>query len=65
MTQTPGKSGRDAHAHEDPASAEQRRQIQRDIDENLRRTYQAALQQDVPDRFHQLLAALRDKDEQT
>ena len=65
MTQIPGKTGRDAHPAEAPASAEQRRQIQRDIDQNLRRTYQAALQQDVPDRFHQLLAALRDKDQQT
>ena len=65
MTQTPGKSGRDTHPHEDPGNAEQRRQIQRDIDDNLRRTYQAALQQDVPDRFHQLLAALRDKDKPT
>ena len=65
MTQTPGKSGSDAHPHQAPANAEQRRQIQRDIDENLRRTYQATLQQDVPDRFHQLLAALRDKDKPT
>lgn len=64
MTQTPGKAGRDAQSGADQTSTEQRRQIQRDIDENLRRTYQAALEQDVPDRFHQLLAALRDKDQQ-
>jgi hypothetical protein len=62
MTRAPGKPGRDAQPQDDPVSAEQRRQIQRDIDENLRRTYQEALAQDVPDRFHQLLAALRDKD---
>ncbi len=64
MTQTPGKSGRDAASGADQTTVEQRRQIQRDIDDNLRRTYQAGLEQDVPDRFHQLLAALRDKDQQ-
>ena len=62
MIQTSGKSGRDTQPEEDHSSAEQRRQIQRDIDENLKRTYKEALQIDVPDRFHQLLAALREKD---
>ena len=62
MTPTRSKSGCDAQPEEERRSAEQRRQIQRDIDDNLRRTYQEALEQDVPDRFHQLLAALRDKD---
>lgn len=31
------------------------------IDENLKRVYEEALVQDVPDRFAQLLAQLREK----
>ncbi|QUS36020.1 NepR family anti-sigma factor [Falsirhodobacter algicola] len=31
------------------------------IDENLKRVYTEALEQDVPDRFAQLLAQLREK----
>ena len=34
----------------------------REIDENLRRVYSATLNEDVPDRFAQLLARLRDKE---
>ncbi len=62
MSETHGKPGRDAKLPDDRASAEQRRQLQRDIDDNLRRTYKATLEEEVPDRFHLLLAALRDKD---
>ena len=64
MTPTRAKSGGDAQPPGDLAGAELRRQVQLDIDENLRRTYQATLEEHVPDRFHQLLAALRDKDKQ-
>lgn len=32
------------------------------IDRNLRRVYEALLNEDVPDRFVQILAALRKKD---
>ena len=36
--------------------------VTREIDENLKRVYQAALTEDVPDRFTQLLAKLREKE---
>jgi len=64
MSETHGKPGGDVQPAEERMTAEQRRQIKRDIDENLRLTYKAALEEEVPDRFHQLLAALRDKDTQ-
>lgn len=34
------------------------------IDENLKRVYQEALSEEVPDRFKELLAQLKAKDEQ-
>lgn len=37
-------------------------QVERDIDDNLRRVYQELLDQDVPDRFTELLKQLRDED---
>ena len=36
--------------------------VTREIDENLKRVYQAALSEEVPDRFTQLLAQLREKE---
>jgi Anti-sigma factor NepR len=36
--------------------------VTREIDENLKRVYQAALTDDVPDRFTRLLAQLREKE---
>jgi len=36
--------------------------VAREIDENLKRVYSATLNEDVPDRFTQLLAWLRDKE---
>jgi hypothetical protein len=36
--------------------------LQQQIDENLKRVYEEALGQEVPDRFKQLLAQLREKD---
>lgn len=39
--------------------------VAREIDENLKRVYSATLNEDVPDRFAQLLAQLRDKEAQT
>jgi hypothetical protein len=65
MTQTRGKAGRDSQPEADRLTPEERRNLQRDIDENLRRSYKEVLEEDVPDRFHQLLAALRDKDRTT
>lgn len=35
------------------------------IDANLKRVYEEALEQDVPDRFAQLLAKLREKEAKT
>ena len=39
-----------------------RRAAQQEIDENLRRVYQEALEQELPDRFSQLLQQLRQKE---
>ena len=36
--------------------------VTKEIDENLRRVYQEALNPEVPDRFLQLLAQLREKE---
>lgn len=36
--------------------------VTREIDENLKRVYRAALTEEVPDRFTQLLALLREKE---
>jgi Anti-sigma factor NepR len=36
--------------------------VTREIDENLKRVYQEALTDEVPDRFTQLLAQLREKE---
>lgn len=36
--------------------------VTREIDENLKRVYQAGLAEDVPDRFTKLLAQLREKE---
>lgn len=38
--------------------------VTREIDENLKRVYRAALEEEVPDRFAQLLAQLREKEGQ-
>ena len=36
--------------------------LQAQIDDNLKRVYQEALEQDVPDRFKELLQKLKEKD---
>ncbi|GAA6188291.1 NepR family anti-sigma factor [Litorivita sp. NS0012-18] len=38
--------------------------VQRQIDENLRRVFQAAQEEAMPDRFAQLLAQLKEQDAQ-
>jgi hypothetical protein len=38
--------------------------LRKDIDENLKRVYDDALKEEVPDRFKQLLAQLKAKDGQ-
>lgn len=46
-----------------PAGGAQRpAPLARDIDENLKRVYSAALAEEVPDRFRLLLARLREKE---
>jgi predicted metal-dependent hydrolase len=42
--------------------AEDRRKLQEQIDENLRRVYREALEEEVPDRFRELLEQLRRKE---
>lgn len=40
----------------------ERRAVAQEIEENLKRVYQATLTEEVPDRFVQLLAQLREKE---
>jgi hypothetical protein len=39
--------------------------IKAQIDENLKKVYQSALEEEVPDRFKQLLAQLAQKDDKS
>ena len=39
--------------------------VTREIDENLKRVYQASLTEEVPDRFALLLAQLREKEKKS
>ncbi|HBD91730.1 MAG: transcriptional regulator [Rhodobacteraceae bacterium GWE1_64_9] len=39
--------------------------VRQQIDENLKRVYDEALQEDIPDRFKQLLAQLKQKEHET
>jgi hypothetical protein len=47
------------HKNEDPPK---RQAIRAQIDENLKRVYSTALNEDLPDRFRDLLAQLKAKD---
>lgn len=47
---------------DDKPGAEPRQRLEQQIDENLRRVYREALEEKVPDRFAELLAALRRKE---
>lgn len=38
------------------------KKVERIIDDNLKRVYDDALQEGVPDRFHDLLAALKEQE---
>ncbi|WP_341368708.1 NepR family anti-sigma factor [Yoonia sp. BS5-3] len=40
-----------------------KQQVEREIDENLRRAYQRILEQEVPDRFLELLDRLKDQEQ--
>ena len=44
------------------AGKDKKSNLQEQIDANLKRVYQDALQEDVPDRFKQLLEQLRKKE---
>lgn len=46
----------------DMNETEDKARLQAQIDENLKRVYQEALEQDVPDRFKDLIEQLRQKD---
>lgn len=41
----------------------EKQRVEREIDENLRRVYQRLLDQDVPDRFLDLLNRLKDQEQ--
>jgi ribosomal protein L12E/L44/L45/RPP1/RPP2 len=47
-----------------PEQDDQADQIKAQIEENLKRVYQSALVEEVPDRFKLLLQQLKDKDAQ-
>ena len=49
-------------AMENMAEQKPKSSLRQDIDENLKRVYEDALEQDVPDRFKQLLAQLKAKE---
>lgn len=48
-----------------PVRAQVKASIRTQIDENLKRAYQEALTEEIPDRFRELLAQLRDKEAAT
>lgn len=54
--------GRYRPAETASALARDRISIAREIEENLKRVYQASLTEEVPDRFAKLLAQLREKE---
>jgi Anti-sigma factor NepR len=62
-----GKVGMDEKSK--GAKSSQRRanslSVTREIDENLKRVYQAELAEEVPDRFTKLLAQLREKEQKS
>jgi len=61
-----GKDGMDEYSMgEKRPRPRARLAVSREIDENLKRVYQEALAQEVPDRFLQLLAQLREKEGKT
>ena len=45
------------------ADEPEKRKVERDIDENLRRVYQRRAQEPLPDRFENLLRELREGDD--
>ncbi|MGP3696697.1 NepR family anti-sigma factor [Rhodobacter sp. NSM] len=64
MTQStePKASPSEAKAKGPDKTKGKRRELQQQIDENLRRVYEEALVQEIPDRFAQLLDQLRQKE---
>ena len=61
-----GKDGMDEKSNGagPPRPRSNRLAVAREIDENLKRVYRAALEEEVPNRFAQLLAQLREKEGQ-
>ncbi|WP_243730846.1 NepR family anti-sigma factor [Rubellimicrobium sp. CFH 75288] len=45
--------------HADMGETKARSRLHQQIDENLKRVYEEALSEDIPDRFKQLIAQLR------
>ena len=48
---------------EDMAEEKPKSSLRRDIDENLKRVFEDALEKEIPDRFKDLLAQLKAKEE--
>lgn len=48
--------------HDEQTNKRRKQGLNHQIDENLRRVYQAALEEDVPDRFKELLDRLRQQE---
>lgn len=51
-----------SHGSNPPQPRPTKLDLSREIDENLKRVYQETLKEQVPDRFAQLLAQLREKE---
>lgn len=65
MSDTPSQRSRSARVPQGgPGGTPRGRNSTDEIDANLKRTYQQALDLDVPDRFRSLLAALKEKERQ-
>ncbi len=57
-----GRKTMKSESKDNNESAPKRQAIREQIDENLKRVYSDALNEELPDRFRDLLAQLRDKD---
>jgi hypothetical protein len=52
----------DAGMYVDRAGSKRKNRLHEQIDENLKRVYEEALSQEIPDRFKELIAQLRAKE---
>lgn len=59
----PEQNGMHTQMTDDSAKSRPKSKAQREIDENLKRVYDEALKEEIPDRFKQLLAQLKEKEQ--